>query len=128
MKFKSSAPGGSISLILIALFLPSSQPTTTTTLLAHLKTKFTKSAFARIDVLGTVFLLAFSVLLVFALETAGSRYAWSSPVIVITLVFSVVAGAAFVGWEWWVERVAGRQEPVFPLGLLGDRVLACMMA
>ncbi|TVY16799.1 Efflux pump FUS6 [Lachnellula arida] len=128
--FLLNAPGGSISLILISLFLPSSQPTptTTTSLLAHLKSKFTKSAFARIDVLGTVFLLAFSVLLVFALEEAGSRYAWRSPVIVVTLVLSVLAGAAFVGWEWWVERVAGRQEPVFPLGLLGDRVLACMMA
>ncbi|TVY37363.1 MFS thioclapurine efflux transporter [Lachnellula subtilissima] len=126
--FLLNAPGGSISLILIALFLPSSQPTSTTTLLAHIRAKFTKSAFARIDVLGTIFLLAFSVLLVFALEEAGSRYAWSSPVIIITFVFSVLAGTAFVAWEWWIERVKGKQEPTFPLSLLKDRVLACMMA
>ncbi|TVY27456.1 Efflux pump [Lachnellula hyalina] len=126
--FLLNAPGGSISLILIALFLPSSQPTSATTLLAHIRAKFTRTTFARIDVLGTIFLLAFSVLLVFALEEAGSRYAWGSPVIIITFVISILAGTAFVGWEWWVERVAGKQEPTFPLSLLRDRVLACMMA
>jgi high-affinity Fe2+/Pb2+ permease len=110
------------------LFLPSSQKSQNTSIVAHVKSKFTKGAFARLDILGTILLLAFSVLIVFALEEAGSRYAWGSYVIIITLVFSLVAGVGFVGWEWWIERAKGKQEPTFPLSLLKDRVLASMMA
>jgi len=123
-----SAPGGSISLFLIALFLPSSQKAESGSVVAHVKNKFTKAAFARIDILGTIFLLAFSVLIVFALEEAGSRYEWGSSMIITTLVFSVVAGVGFVVWEWWIERAKGKQEPTFPLSLLKDRILASMMA
>jgi hypothetical protein len=126
--WNESAPGGTISLILVALFLPSSQPAENTGLVAHLKGKFTRAAFARLDVLGTIFLLAFSVLLVFALEEAGSRYHWSSPVIIVTIVFSAVAGVGFVSWEWWIERAKGKQEPTFPLSLLKESVLASMIA
>ncbi|TVY75574.1 Efflux pump FUS6 [Lachnellula suecica] len=126
--FLLNAPGGAISIILVALFLPSSKPAQGTSLIDHLKGKFSKAAFARIDLLGTTLLLAFSVLIVFALEESGSRYSWSSPTIIITIVFSALSGVGFVGWEWWIERAKGKQEPTFPLTLLKDRVLASMMA
>lgn len=124
-----SAPGGVISLILIALFLPSTSPAQDIGLWTHIKRKFSKSAFKKIDGLGAVLLLAFSVLLVFALEEVGSRYSWSRPTIIIALVFSAVAGAGFVGWEWWVERQeGGKMEAVFPLRLVRGRVLGSIMA
>ncbi|RDL42325.1 Uncharacterized protein BP5553_02304 [Venustampulla echinocandica] len=131
--FLLNAPGGGLALLLLTFFLPSSiSATGTTDFCTHLRSKFSKAAWSRVDVLGTVLLLAFSVLLVFALEEAGSRYPWSSPVIVVTIIFATISGMAFIVWEWLVEKRGkekrGRQEPTFPLSLLKGRVMAAMMA
>ncbi len=82
-------------------------------------------------------MLAASILLVFALEEAGTRYAWGSAPIIVTLVVSALCWVGFVGWEMRVERnfkgedgeVKGRgvREPVFKMGLLKNRVLAGML-
>jgi hypothetical protein len=118
-----------LAIILIALFLPSSTPVKGGyNFLTHVRGKLTRSAFGRIDILGTFFLLAFSVLFVFALEEAGNRFPWSSPAIIVALIFGSLAGILFVGWEWLVERSVSRQEAVFPLSLLKNRLLAGMMA
>jgi EmrB/QacA subfamily drug resistance transporter len=65
----------------------------------------------RIDWLGIITLLGWTCLLVFALETGGRDYAWSSPTIVGSLTGSVVLLAAFVVAE---RRAA---EPLVPLAL-----------
>jgi hypothetical protein len=65
----------------------------------------------RIDWLGIVTLLGWTCLLVFALETGGRDYDWSSPTIVGALVGSVVLLIAFVIAE---HRAS---EPVLPLDL-----------
>jgi hypothetical protein len=123
-----SAPAGSFCLIIIAVVLPSSMPAQNLAFIKHVRNKFTRKAFARIDILGTILLLAFSVLLVFALEEAGSRYPWSSPIIIATMVLGGVSGIAFLIWEWFLEKSPSAQEPTFPLSLLKNQVLAGMMA
>jgi EmrB/QacA subfamily drug resistance transporter len=65
----------------------------------------------RMDWLGIVLLLGWTCLLVFALETGGRDYAWSSPVIVASLGGSVMLLVGFVVAEL---RAA---EPLLPLGL-----------
>lgn len=76
------------------------------------------SVLAQIDILGAIFLLAASVLLVFGIQEAGAmRYRWDSAVIVTTLVLSGVCWLAFTGWIFWLgSSPAGlRKQPIFPL-------------
>ena len=65
----------------------------------------------RIDWLGMITLLAWTGLLVFALESGGRDYGWGSPVIVGSLVASLVFFVAFV----FIERHAS--EPLIPFDL-----------
>ena len=88
-------------------------------------------------------MLAASILLVFALEEANTRYPWGSWVIVTSLVVAVACWIAFVGWEVWIESMGkvgregqtagrgrgrrGKMEPIFPMRLLRSRVLVGML-
>jgi EmrB/QacA subfamily drug resistance transporter len=71
----------------------------------------------RIDWAGMVALLAWSGLLVFALESGGRDYGWGSPLIVGCLVASAALFAAFV----LIERAAS--EPLIPFDLFKIREL-----
>ena len=125
-----SSPGGALAFGLLSVFLPSEKAKGVKTL-SHIRKKFTGEALRRVDVLGAVLLLVFSILVVFALEEAGFRYPWSHPVIIATMTIAVISGVTFVVWEIWVERPddseTSRIEPIFPMGLLNGRVFAGMM-
>ena len=88
------------------------------------------TALSKIDFLGNLLLAAASILMVFALQEAGSFvWSWSSPVIVGSL---VTAGACwvFLGvWEYCLCHGSSRQvEPIFPMRLVRDRVyLLCLL-
>ncbi|OBT91219.1 hypothetical protein VE02_00380 [Pseudogymnoascus sp. 03VT05] len=78
------------------------------------------TSLAQMDVLGALLLLIATVLLVFALQQAGSQeYAWSSPVIVATLTVSAVSWVAFIAWIAWLEsgRSGLRIKAIFPLSI-----------
>ncbi|PGH09842.1 hypothetical protein GX51_00529 [Blastomyces parvus] len=127
--FLLNAPAGCVCIGIVALCLPSSissQPDVK--FVDHLRAKVSKSALKRVDVIGVVLLLASSILLVFALEEAGTRYSWSNAVIITTFSLAGIAGILFVFWELFLEKSTSLQEPVFPLRLLKNRVLAAMMA
>lgn len=89
--------------------------------------KFSKASLSRIDILGAFLLLAASILLVFALEEGGTRYTWSSAMVVATITLAIFSWIAFVGWEYFVDRFTSLLEPIFPLRLLQDRILVGMM-
>lgn len=72
-------------------------------------------------------LLAASVLWGFALEEGGTRFSWSSAIIVATLVLAGVCWIGFAGWEYHVDKSASLQEPIFLLRLLKNRILVGMM-
>jgi hypothetical protein len=80
----------------------------------------------RVDILGAVSLLAASVLLIFALESGGTRYPWSSGAVISTLVLSGLSWITFTVWEIYLERAQSVSEPIFPMGLLRNRQLASM--
>lgn len=84
----------------------------------------------RVDMIGSCLLLASTVLLVIALQEAGSLVvAWNSLLVLVSLTLAAISFALFMGWEsllssgdYW------RIEPVFPLRLLQNRVyFACLM-
>jgi predicted MFS family arabinose efflux permease len=82
------------------------------------------TSLAQMDVVGALLLLVATVLLVFALQQAGSQeYAWSSPVIVATLVISGVSWVAFIAWIAWLEsgRSGLRTKAIFPLSIAMKR-------
>jgi EmrB/QacA subfamily drug resistance transporter len=75
-----------------------------------------------IDYLGAGLMAAGVTCLLLALVWGGNMYAWSSPVIVVLLVASVVLAVAFV------VREQRAPEPVLPLPLLRNPILAISSA
>ena len=88
-----------------------------------------RGSLRRVDFLGSILLLAATVLMVFGLQEAGSRvYTWKSAATVSTLTVSAVCFAAFVAWETWLSICDRRTEPLFPLRLVAKRVyMACLV-
>jgi hypothetical protein len=125
---KGSPPAGASSIALVALFLPSKTHEQTSDMRVRFRTKFSKRALERVDLLGAFLILVASVLLVFALEEGGSRYPWDSAAVIASFVLSGFAWVAFVAWEIWLEKSNSVQEPIFPMRLLKSHVVAGMMA
>lgn len=83
-----------------------------------------KSSVKKIDYIGGASLIASSVLLVFALQQAGSgAMSWVDPVVLTALVISALSFAFFV----WKERSLSKNpstavQPVMPAQLFACRV------
>ncbi|KAK4116666.1 MFS general substrate transporter [Canariomyces notabilis] len=124
--FLLNGPPGFLALVIIAIFLPASKVDSSSMWGARLQAKFSRRTMRRVDILGAVSLLAASVLLVFALESGGTRYPWSSGAVISTLVMSGLSWITFTVWEIYLERAQSVSEPIFPMGLLRNRQLASM--
>ncbi|KAJ4181510.1 hypothetical protein NW755_011047 [Fusarium falciforme] len=125
--FLLNIPGGAVAFVLVAIFLPPSEASAQLPLVQVLRSKVQRSNWVRVDIVGMVFLLAASVLLVFALEEGGTRYPWKSAVVISTLVLAIVLSIAFGFWEVFLEKSNWRQEPVFPPSICKDRLSAAML-
>ena len=79
-----------------------------------------------VDFFGTLLLLSFSVLLVFALQQAGAaEFAWDSPAIIVTL---AIAGACLLGIAAWIALLDFKKgkipiNPILPVRVLTNRIL-----
>ena len=122
-----SIPGGVVSFLLIAQFLPRSERSLNLDAKQLITSKFQWSSLSRIDGFGMFLMLASSILLIFALEEGGTHYPWNGSVVVSTLVVAVVLGILFAAWENFTERSSRRQEAVFPPSVLTNRLLAAML-
>ncbi|SPJ85735.1 related to multidrug transporter [Fusarium torulosum] len=125
--FLLNVPGGVVAFVMVSVFLPASEESSRLSLLKALRSKVRRSNWVRIDVLGILLLLAASVLLVFALEEGGTRYPWSSAVVISSLVLAVALFVAFGFWEVHVEQSPSKQEPVFPPSICKDRISSAML-
>ena len=94
---------------------------------SRMQAKFSRETIRKVDFIGMFSLLAASVLLVFALESGGTRYPWKSRTTISTLVLSGILWIVFIAWEMYLERTKTTQEPIFPMGLLKARLLASLM-
>ncbi|KAK4178879.1 putative multidrug resistance protein [Triangularia setosa] len=86
----------------------------------------------KVDFVGNTLLALGSILLVFALQEAGSFvWKWDSPVIIWSLAISVVCFGLFGAWEWYLygggEGGKVKIEGIFPVGLVKGRVYACVL-
>jgi len=72
----------------------------------------------RLDVLGALLLVAATVTLMLALHDGGTAYAWTSPRILGLL------GASGALWLFFVWRIRTAFEPLIPLSVLGNDVVA----
>lgn len=78
-----------------------------------------------VDFVGAILLLAFSILIVFALQEGGTYvYSWNSPAIIVTLLLSFVALVAFIVWQELVsKRSAWTVKGIFPIQIAKTRTM-----
>ncbi|RYP07364.1 hypothetical protein DL765_009175 [Monosporascus sp. GIB2] len=123
--FLLNAPAGVLATGLIIFSMPNNFPNIQgSAASSSFRAKFSRASFARLDIMGATLLLFSSVLIVFAFEEAGSRYGWVSPAILSSLTIGASLFVAFIVWERFVAREKFRQEPIFPLRLMKDRIFA----
>lgn len=77
----------------------------------------------KVDIVGVFLLLVSSVLIIFAFESAGTRFAWDSAAFISIVVVAVVAGVSFMVWE----ATPWPKDPVFPLRLVKNRMTPAML-
>lgn len=76
-----------------------------------------RAAGFRMDVVGTGLFAAATLLLLFALSSAGHRFAWTSPALVACLAASITGYVLLVRWE------RTRTAPVIPVQLLAHAAI-----
>ncbi len=90
----------------------------------------TRTALSKIDFLGNLLLAVASILLVFAMQEAGSFvWSWSNPVIIWSLSTAGVCWAFLALWEYYLFYGSSHGiQPIFPMRLAKDRVyLLCLL-
>ncbi|GAM42007.1 efflux pump antibiotic resistance protein [Talaromyces pinophilus] len=125
-----SAPAGLLASAVIIFTLPSASNSNSqlSTKLAGLK-KLSFNNLRRIDYVGVGLLLAASILLVFAFESAGIEYGWNSVTIIVTLILGFAIFMGFIIWEIWLQQRPDQiPEPIFPPRILKSRLMASMFA
>jgi MFS family permease len=121
--FLLNAPAGAMAIALVMWVLPSEYPYVKTKEGRGWRNLFEGERWKRLDWVGTTLSLAGSILLCFALEEAGTVYAWGSAVIIVTLVISGVCWVAFVFWERVIEKNGNsKQEAILPWRLVSHRI------
>lgn len=91
----------------------------------HLEAKAKWSALKTIDYLGAILLLAASMLLILALQQAGSyTWSWGSGATIASLVISFLSFAGFTVWETFLAKSSSMKKIlyVFPVQLMVRRV------
>ena len=88
---------------------------------------FSRSSLKRVDFPGALFLLIATLLLVTALEEAGSRFPWKSAFVITLLTASGLLWVIFLAWERFVTKAERLREPVFPWRFVQSRVWIGML-
>jgi Na+/melibiose symporter-like transporter len=104
-------PIGGIGAIIIIFFLHSPAPEGTT-----------KEKLKRVDYLGTILVLLFTTLFLIAMNFGGQTFPWSSPAVIVPLVFTVI----FIVALCWVESRYAK-EPLMPPRLFKNQSVVTIM-
>lgn len=133
-----SVPAGCVAFIFLFLAMPSSFPivlnklaTLNKSITLNQSTTMNQtspvSSIKKIDFLGCFLLLTATITFLTALQEAGLRHSWRSPIILAFLVVSGVVWACFLGWEWFINQKGGIIEPVFTWRFVKSRVFMGML-
>ncbi|PSN65615.1 MFS general substrate transporter [Corynespora cassiicola Philippines] len=79
------------------------------------------------DSIGGLLSVGWPIPLLFALQEAGTRYPWSSGVIIGTLIAGIIGFFLFGGYEAWVSFKT-KKEPVLPMRFLTKPCMALLLA
>ncbi|KAH8548049.1 major facilitator superfamily domain-containing protein [Umbelopsis sp. PMI_123] len=109
--FYMNLPIGGIGAIIIIFFLHSPAPEGTT-----------KEKLKRVDYLGTILVLLFTTLFLIAMNFGGQTFPWSSPAVIVPLVFTVI----FIVALCWVESRYAK-EPLMPPRLFKNQSVVAIM-
>ena len=124
----SSVPAGVAVFVLILISLPGNIPYRETSSDTRQRMRsYWSDTSRRVDFPGTGLLLGAGLLLITALQLAGSQYSWSSAAVIVLLVLAVVLAIAFFAWEYTLSLGSGVREPVFPWRFLSNRVWMLML-
>ncbi|PYH88111.1 MFS general substrate transporter [Aspergillus ellipticus CBS 707.79] len=126
--FLLNVPPAVIAGIVLVIVLPNRFPhhnTPPTSKLSILQG--TKRVLRRADILGSLLLLAATLLLVTALEEADEEYSWKSAFTIALLTISGILWIMFFLWERLVTLREGLVEPVFPWRFMKNRVWLAML-
>ena len=117
--FYMNVPVGAIAVALMLIAWPTDKT----------RKELTRKAVLSVDVLGSLLLLAASILLIFALAEAGAFiYAWSSGIIITCLCMSGIAFVAFILWQEWLDKHPDWPvQLVFPIRVARQRVMGSAM-
>ncbi|KAI5798831.1 major facilitator superfamily domain-containing protein [Geopyxis carbonaria] len=107
--FIINVPIGLVAIAALVIFLHLQSPKLT--LVQGLK---------RVDWLGTLLIVAGTVLFLLGLEFGGVMRPWNSPMVLCLLVFGVVLILVFILVEWKVAKI-----PIMPLRLFKNRTNIC---
>jgi hypothetical protein len=88
--------------------------------------KSNKERLSRLDSVGGVLSVCWSIPLLFALQEGGGHHDWSSSVIVGTLTSGIAAFFIFAVYETWITY-RSKKEPIFPVRLLEDADVALVL-
>lgn len=73
-----------------------------------------RTAWARVDIPGTVLLLLATLSFTACFQEADSRFAWDSAYVITLLIVSVILWIALLVWERYVTLAGKIREPVLP--------------
>ncbi|KAH8550608.1 major facilitator superfamily domain-containing protein, partial [Umbelopsis sp. PMI_123] len=80
-----------------------------------------RSLLKRVDYLGTAAILAFSTLILVALNLGGVQYAWNSAPVVVCLILGIFFLGVLILVEWKYAK-----EPIMPVHLFKNRTVVCV--
>jgi hypothetical protein len=78
-----------------------------------------KEKLKKVDYYGAIFSLAANIFILIPISSGGSTYAWSSPTVIVLLIFGIIFLVGFILVEWKVAPL-----PVMPLRLWTYRTTA----
>ncbi|ORY08586.1 major facilitator superfamily domain-containing protein [Clohesyomyces aquaticus] len=83
---------------------------------------FSVAALKRLDIPGTFLILACSTLFITAIQEGGMGHAWSSALVLGTLISSVCLWGALLWWSRYQATHPSKREPTLPWRILTNRV------
>ena len=124
-----SVPIASVTGVVLAVTIPTGFPyhgelTDTQTMALELKSK---SSLKRVDIVGTLLLLAATVFLITGIEQAGTQYAWRSSFVISLLTLSGIMWLLMLLWSRFITLAASNIEPIFPWRFVQSRIWVGML-
>ncbi|KAI0173109.1 major facilitator superfamily domain-containing protein [Hypoxylon sp. FL1284] len=83
-----------------------------------------RSSLGRVDIPGTLIILAATVLVTAGFQEAGSRFPWKSAYVITLITLSGILFIALLLWERHVTLANGIREPILPWRFFTDHAMA----